>query len=163
MGPHQGGSLYHSSITNKSLKTLITINLNSFKIATLPFKNLNCQLKCGNSQWACSWTAWPSCVLTHRLSKLLGHPKHVILSCPCTDFPLISFYSKYPTLFFPFNFGFYFSGNVEERSNSFIWNQEKKFPQNSKLTIPNSKWLGESKCLWNFKTWLQTINQKHLS
>ena len=105
-----------------------------------------------------------------------------LLSCPVLvqislckrsgyTFPLISFYSNDPVLFFPpFHFGLYFPILRQCREEVKAVHLElgkkqnkKNLPPNSKLTIPNSKWLGESKRLWILKTWLQTINQKHLS
>lgn len=81
-----------------------------------------------------------------------------------------AFIPKTRCFFFPISFWVIFSNSpaMQRRGQSRSSgtrkkNKTKNLPPNSKLTIPNSKWLGDSKRLWNLKTWLQTINQKHLS
>lgn len=79
--------------------------------------------------------------------------------------PLSSAFISNTLCFFPFHFRLYFPilQQCREEVKVVHLELEKKVSQNSKLTIPNSKQLGESKCRRNLKTWLQTINQKHLS
>lgn len=133
-------------------------------------------------QLASNWTAPLSHVLNRRLSVLSVCPqarcgvlslyrfpstkRHAILS-------LSSAFISNTLCFFPFHFGLYFpilwQCREEVKVVHLELGGEKKNKnntpnlQNSKLTIPNSKWWGESKGLQNLKSWLQTINQKHLS
>lgn len=155
------------------------------RVSNTIFKNNNVS----SNEWALEWLEtrllhYP--VPVHRLShpfvpRAFRSPPSLLL-CPALvqislckmsgyTFPLISFYSKDSVLFFPpFHFGLYFPilQQCREEVKAVHLELGKKhktqnLPPNSKLTIPNSKWLGESKRLWNLKTGLQTINQKHLS
>ena len=124
------------------------------------------KLDCLTILYPCPQTVSALCISCFQVT-----PKSVVVSCPCTDFPLQNASLYFPShqllfqrpcaFFFPFHFGLYFPILWQCREEVKVIHLElggkkktknKKPPPNSKLTIPNSKWLGETKCLWNLKT-----------